>query len=445
MTELATRAAGGLRQRIAGEVVLPADETYDDHRNAFQHEGSPAVIVRARTHDDVRHAIDLASEHDLVLSVRSGGHSLPGFGTNDGGVVLDLTLIDHVEVIDAARRIVRIGSGARWEDVARELGPQGLAISSGDTTKVGVGGLILGGGMGWMVRRYGLTIDALVAADVVTADGRVLRASAEENPDLFWALRGGGGNFGVVTHFELVAQPVREVYAGSIVYPRADLAAALKGWRDVMRAAPDELTTMVGILPEMLMPESFMIGVCVATGDAAAAEKIVEPLLGIAAVTAQTLTMKPYGDVLEEPPPPPPPGLSPVAANSLTADLSDELIDLYAAGLAGDAPMVGQLRALGGAMSRVPTGDTAFAYRDSEAMLSAVLLSPAPEAHAAFGAFRTSLAPHTRGSYGNLMTSVDPDDVAALYPPETYKRLVAIKGSYDPENVFRRNLNIPPT
>jgi FAD/FMN-containing dehydrogenase len=445
MTELGTQAAGGLRQHIAGEVVLPTDETYDEHRNAFLLAGSPAVIVKGRTHDDIRHAIDFAREHDLVLSVRSGGHGGPGFATNNGGVVLDLTLFNQVEVIDADRRIVRIGSGATWGKVARQLAPTGWAISSGDTSKVGVGGLILGGGMGWMVRKYGLTIDTLVAAEVVTADGRVLRASADENPHLFWALRGGGGNFGVVTNFELVAQPVGEVYAGTINYPRTDVASVLKGWRDIMRAAPEELTTMVAIMPAAMMPQPFTIGVCVANGDADAAAKIVEPLLGLGEVTAWDLKEMPYGDVLAEPPPEPPPGLSPLAKNSLTTDLSDELIDLFAAGLdRGGPPIVGQVRGLGGAMSRVASSATAFAYRDSEAMLSMVSLSPAPEARAAFDAFRESLSPYTRGSYGNLTNSVDEEDVAAMYPLETYDRLVAIKRSYDPDNVFRKNFNIRP-
>jgi FAD/FMN-containing dehydrogenase len=319
-----------------------------------------------------------------------------------------------------------------------------LAITSGDTTTVGVGGLILGGGMGWMVRRYGLTIDSLVAADVVTADGRALRASADRNPDLFWALRGGGGNFGVVTSFELVAQPVREVYAGSIHYPREDMASVLKGWRDVMRAAPDELTTMVAIMPEGMMPQPFMITVCVAGGDAATAQRIVEPLLGLGDVTAKDLKVMPYGDILVEPPPAPPPGLSPFATNSLTSDLSDDLIDLYAAGLTGGPPIMGQIRSLGGAVSRMPSAATAFAYRDSEALLQTVSLSPAPEARSAFAAFRESLAPYTRGSYGNLMSSVEPEDVAALYPPDTLERLVAVKRTYDPENLFRQNFNIPP-
>ncbi|PZF83315.1 FAD-binding oxidoreductase, partial [Jiangella anatolica] len=283
---------------VDGELIRPGDDAYDTHRNAYQRHGAPALIVRASSTDDVRRTVAAAQEQDLVLSVRSGGHGGPGFATNDGGIVLDLGPLDGVEVLDAGRRLVRIGAGARWAGVTRALAPHGWSISSGDTTDVGVGGLILGGGMGWLVRQEGLTIDALVAAEVVTADGRVLQAGADEHPDLFWALRGGGGNFGVVTSFDVIAQPVPEVYSGHIAYPRADAATVLRGWRDVMRAAPDALTSMVVLLPEGFAPQALIVGVCVAHGDAAAAEQVIEPLLRIGGATPLDLRVRPYGDVL---------------------------------------------------------------------------------------------------------------------------------------------------
>ncbi|WP_116949955.1 FAD-binding oxidoreductase [Jiangella endophytica] len=423
---------------VDGELIRPGDDAYDTHRNTYQRHGSPALIVRARGVDDVRRAIAAAREHDLLLSVRSGGHGFPGFATNDGGIVLDLGPLDGVEVIDPDRRLVRIGAGARWAAVTEALAPHGWAVSSGDTTDVGVGGLILGGGIGWMVRRFGLTIDAVVAAEVVTADGRVLRASAAENADLFWALRGGGGAFAVVTAFEVIAQPVPEVYFGHIAYPRGDAAAVLRGWRDAMRAAPDELTSMVVLLPEGFAPHALVVGVCVAHGDAAAAEDVVEPLLRLGEASVLDLRVRPYGEILAPPPPVPPNGAPPLARNRLTTDLSDELIDAYLAGLAGGPPVVGQVRALGGAVARVRGTETAFAHRDSEAFLSAVALSPAPEARAAFDAYWATLAPHTRGAYGNLMSSLDPADVAELYPPETSRRLAAVKAGYDPDQLFRQ-------
>ncbi|SEF17372.1 FAD-binding oxidoreductase [Jiangella alba] len=423
---------------VDGELIRPGDDAYDTHRNTYQRQGSPAVIVRAHSIDDVRRAVAAAGEHDLLLSVRSGGHGFPGFATNDGGLVLDLGPLDGVEVLDADRRLVRIGAGARWAAVTEALKPHGLVISSGDTTEVGVGGLILGGGIGWMVRRFGLTIDSVVAAEVVTADGRVLRASAAENADLFWALRGGGGAFAVVTAFEVIAQPVPEVYFGHIGYPRGDAATVLRGWRDAMRAAPDELTSMVVLLPDGFAPQSLVVGVCVAHGDAAAAENVVEPLLQLGDASVLDLRVRPYGEILAPPPPVPPGGAPPLARNRLTTDLSDELIDRYLAGLTAGPPVVGQVRALGGAVARVAGTETAFAHRDSEAFLSAIALSPAPEARAAFDAYWATLAPHTRGAYGNLMSSLDPADVAELYPPETSRRLAAVKASYDPDQLFRQ-------
>lgn len=419
---------------VDGELIRPADDAYDTHRHAYQRHGSPALIVRARSVDDVRRALAAAREHDLLLSVRSGGHGGPGFATNDGGLVLDLGPLDGVEVLDPDRRLVRIGAGARWAGVTAALAPYGWAISSGDTTEVGVGGLILGGGIGWMARRFGLTIDSVVAAEVVTADGRVLRAGAAEHPDLFWALRGGGGNFGVVTAFDVVAQPVPEVYFGHVAYPRADAAAVLRGWRDAMRAAPDELTSTMVLLPDGFAPHSLVVGVCLAHGDAAAAEDVVEPLLRLGDATVLDLRVRPYGDILA-PPPPAPTGMPPLAKNRLTADLGDELIDAYLAGLAGGPPVIGQVRSLGGAVARVAGTETAFAHRDSEAMLAAVALSPAREA---FDAYWATLAPYTRGAYGNLMSSLDPADIAELYPPETRRRLVEVKRAYDPENLFRQ-------
>src|SRR5690242_14121905 len=216
-----------IKTRIAGEVIAPSSPSYDERRRVFNRTGSPAVIVRAQGSEDIAAAIRFAREHHLALSVRSGGHGLSGQATNDGGLVIDLTLLNTVQVLDQERHLVRIGAGARWGDAAKALAPHGLAISSGDTNQVGVGGLTLGGGIGWMVRTYGLTIDSLVAADIVTADGRALRVSTDEHPDLFWAIRGGGGNFGVVTSFDFQAHPIREIVGGSVIYDPAEAEPVL--------------------------------------------------------------------------------------------------------------------------------------------------------------------------------------------------------------------------
>ncbi|MPZ63150.1 MAG: FAD-binding protein [Propionibacteriales bacterium] len=433
-----------LRERISGEVVLPSDETYEQHRNAFMYPGSPAVIARCRTHDDIRHALQFGREQQLPISIRSGGHG-PGFGTNDGGLVIDLSPFDQVEILDDQRRLVRIGTGARWIDVANALGPHGLAISSGDTTKVGVGGLILGGGMGWLVRKCGLTIDSLVAADVVTADGRTLRASADEHPDLFWAIRGGGGNFGVVTAFELVATPVRNVLAGTITYPPSDAPSVLKKWRDYMREAPEDLTTTAMLMPEMPEgPPPFAIGVCCPADDESAARAAVDPLLGLDDGAAHDLKTMPYGDVLEEPHELPPGMGPPLGKNDLVSELHDEVIDLVVRRVRESGATMAQLRSLGGALSRIPSEATAFAQRDSEALVMTVTFDRSPEGVAAYDAMRESLASFSSGSYGNLTNTRDADDPRAIYPPSTYERLAAVKRAYDPENLFNQNYNIRP-
>ena len=190
-------------------------------------------------------AVRFAARTGLSLSVRGGGHGFPGFATNDGGVVIDLSSLANVEIIDEEQHLVRIGGGATWGQVAAALAPHGLAISSGDTKSVGVGGLTLTGGIGWKVRKYGLALDQVVAAEVVTANGAVVHTSAQENPELFWAIRGGGGNFGIVTAFEFVAHPTTDVFYGNIAFPASEKASVLQGWADYLRSAPEELTSVV--------------------------------------------------------------------------------------------------------------------------------------------------------------------------------------------------------
>ena len=217
---------------MAAEVLRPGDDGYDDAARAFFATGRPAVVVRPGDPDEVATALRHAVRHDLAVSVRSGGHSPLGHSTNTGGMVIDLAHLDAVEVLDADRRLVRVGGGATWGKVSAALDPHGWALTAGDTADVGVGGLTLGGGIGWLVRRYGLAVDNLVGARVVTADGRLVTASADEHPDLFWALRGGGGNFGVVVDFDFVAQPVSTVHYGMITYQVDDPADLLRRWRE---------------------------------------------------------------------------------------------------------------------------------------------------------------------------------------------------------------------
>jgi FAD/FMN-containing dehydrogenase len=227
-----------LRRDFGGTIIEPGAAEYESARRSRLASGTPAQVLRPEDVRDVQAGVRFAASTGLLLSVRGGGHGFVGFGTNDGGVVIDLGKLADVEVIDKERHLVRIGGGATWGQVAAALASHGLAISSGDTKSVGVGGLTLTGGIGWKVRKYGLALDNVAAADVVTANGQVVHASAQENPELFWAIRGGGGNFGIVTAFEFEAHPTTDVFFGKIAFPASQAAAVLHGWADYLLTAP---------------------------------------------------------------------------------------------------------------------------------------------------------------------------------------------------------------
>jgi len=370
--------------------------------------------------------------------------------TNDGGIVVDLRSLAAVE-IDGD--LVTIGGGALWGDVATALAPHGLAISSGDTASVGVGGLSLGGGVGWFVRLWGLAIDSLVSAEVVLADGRVVTASAESHPDLYWALRGGGGNFGAVTSFTYRAHPLPDgVVSGAIdLAPDADLAAAFRVWRDALRVAPEQLTTTYFGLPsfgEGLPPVSQIVYVW-AGGDLDDATAAIAPLLEMPGVTGHTLERSAYADVLLEEQPDADqvdaPELKLVDENGFAARFDDELIAELAAVKRDLGDSVLMVRLLGGAYARVDPAATAWGYRDTEALLISAVFLPgelydaeSPKVRAAWA----RLDPWLNGLYGNFSSL---DDLATrMYPAETLTRLRQIKSVYDPANLFHRTHNILP-
>ena len=315
-----------LKNNISGEIVTPSDAAYNDLRNVFIQKGSPALIVRCHSNQDVAAAIRFARDNQLTLAVRSGGHGYSGLATNDGGLVIDLSCLNAVEVLDPSHGRVRIGAGARWGDAAQALDAYGLAISSGDTKSVGVGGLTLGGGIGWAVRKQGLTIDNLDAAEIVTADGRSLCVRANEHPDLFWALRGGGGNFGVVTSFDFHAHPLRSVLGGMCSYKVSEIETVLTGWANYMQNAPDELSSAVVIFPGMgpAPVPMLMVQFCYAGEDQSAAEKAIQPLQELGSLQHQDIQRKPYYKMLEDAMTPP--GLKPVSQNGFVKSLNKEVI-----------------------------------------------------------------------------------------------------------------------
>ena len=434
---------------IAGEVVVPDSPAYDDLRNVFNRAGSPAVIVRGHSNDDIVTALRFAREQQLTVSVRSGGHGLSGLATNNGGLVLDLTPFNKVELLDPERSLVRIGAGARWGEVAKALAAHNLAISSGDTNQVGVGGLTLGGGIGWMVRTHGLTIDSLQAAEIITADGRMLRVSANAHPDLFWAIRGGGGNFGIVTSFDFYAYPCKAIVGGSVVYDAAEVETVLPAWASAMRQAPEELNSTIvlfsGFGPQM--PPQVMVLLCYAGDDEATANEAIKPLLHLAIVQAQDIQKKPYYAMLEDAVPPPP-SLRAANHNGFLKTLSNKALAIMATNYGKPGTPILQIRGLGGAMARVSQEATAFAHREHEALATGVAFTPsnAPEEqaqHIRQAAWRP-LEPVTSGAYVNFLSDASQASVAAAYPSATYARLASIKTSYDPDNVFNQNQNIKP-
>jgi FAD/FMN-containing dehydrogenase len=473
---------------MAGEVLTPGQDGYEEAAAAAFAVGTPDLIVRPRDASGVAVAVRYAVGARLPVSVRSGGHSPAGHSTSDGGVVIDLRHLREVRVLDPEARRVRVGAGATWGAVAATLQRSGLALTSGDTASVGVGGLTLAGGIGWMVRRYGLAIDAVTGASLVTADGRLVRADAAGHQDLLWALRGGGGNFGVVTSLDFTAQPVASVHFGPVVY-RLDaqagrsekdetngLACLITGWHDLMGAADENLTTALALVPPgMGRPAMAVLRCCYASADQAAATAALAPFRRLAPVAADEIRVVPYAAVLEEAAMPP--GTRAELRNAffraLDHDRAGAIAGLFRAGATVE------LRSLGGAFGRVPADATAFAHRDAQVLLVAAAMPPAgappagtaPTGTASTGSASTGSAPEVAaralagwpavaacatGAYTGFLgpaaeagaeagAEADADaGVAAAYPPATYQRLARVKQRYDPGNVFRRNHHIRP-
>ncbi|WP_067174170.1 FAD-binding oxidoreductase [Microtetraspora niveoalba] len=438
-----------LRRDFGGDIIEPGGAEYESARRSVLASGSPACVLRPESVEDVRAAVRFAAGAALPLSVRGGGHGFAGFGTNDGGVVIDLGGLASVEITDKERHLVRIGGGATWGQVAAALAPHGLAISSGDTKGVGVGGLTLSGGIGWKVRKYGLASDNVVAAEVVTADGEVVRAGTDENPDLFWAIRGGGGNFGIVTAFEFAAHPTTDVFHGTIAFPASEAAGVLQGWADHLRTAPEELTSIASFAnPFAGGPEAPVeIQVAFDGDDPELAARAVDPVRRLGTVIADDVALKPYADTLVEGLTPPP-GIR-LVTRSAFADresVPDVLRILVEASASEGAPFIA-VRSVGGAVSRVPGDATAYAHRQAELMFVTTVAGPEPVVEAArpaLDAIWARLAPHVGGAYANFLASATEEDVAAIYPTRTYERLAAVKRQYDPGNLFAHNHNIRP-
>jgi len=443
------QAITNFRHTFDGDIFEPSDSGYDEARYVFESNGNPSLVAQPKTPHAIAQAISYARQHNLELSIKSGGHSGSGFSTNDDGLVIDMKYFNQIEILNLEAGIVRIGSGARWGDVATTLGEHNLAITSGDTSTVGVGGLTLGGGIGWMVRKHGLTIDQLLEAEIVTADGQILTTNADQNPDLFWALRGGGGNFGVVTRFTFQAQPNEGIIVTTILYDHAKMWSILPAVHQAMLAAPKDLTGTLVVPP--VSPDGqpiLMLVLAYAGTGMTAAQAAVSPLISISGHISHDTKAMQYADILDEKPRPSD-DVEIVATNVMVKDGSPEFyqtLEKFCASVKNPMLIV---RYLGGAFGEVAEDATAFSYRDSSAVIVVGLMLDASRADLQIEKQRiaenwSTLEPFTNGVYINFMNTGDGKAIG-LYKDDTYRRLADIKQRYDPENTFRRNYNIDPS
>jgi FAD binding domain/Berberine and berberine like len=445
-----------LRDVLSGQVIAPDDAAYDQARTIFYGgiDRRPAVIVRPTDASDVSQVISVARDTGLELAVRSGGHSLAGHSTTEGGIVLDLTDMNALE-IDPEQRTAWAQTGLTAGEYTTAAAAYGLATGFGDTGSVGIGGITLGGGIGFLVRKHGLTIDDLLAAEVVTADGQLLRTDAQTHPDLFWAIRGGGGNFGVATRFQFRLHELRQFVGGLLLLPATP--AVIAAFVAEAHAAPEELSTIANVMPAPPLPfvptEQHGRLVIMATlayaGDIEAGERAVAPFRALATPIADLVRPMPYPQLF----PPEQEDFHPTAVSrTMFVDTIDpagaaSIVEHLEASTA--TLPVAQLRVLGGAMARVPAEATAFAHRASRHMVNVAAVYQRPEeaeVHRAWAdRFAAALQDDDARAYVNFLGDEGQARIRQAYPGSTWERLAAIKGRYDPTNLFRRNQNIPPT
>ncbi|HEY4412597.1 MAG TPA: FAD-binding oxidoreductase, partial [Gaiellaceae bacterium] len=450
-----------LRETARGEIVTPGDDGYAEACRIWNgaHDGQrPALVVRCTGAADVIASVGFARSNGLTIAVRGGGHSVAGFSTSDNAIVIDLSSMTNVRVDPAALRAT-VGGGAVWADVDHETQAHGLATTGGLVSTTGVGGFTLGGGIGWTMRKFGLACDNLVAADVVTADGRLVHASETENADLLWGLRGGGGNFGIVTEFEFELHRLGPiVYAGPIFYPAQDAHDLLRAFRDWARDAPDEITGLVNlttapplpVIPEEWHGKKVAAFIATSTGPVDDGDALVRAIRGVAEPIVDLLGPMPYQMIQTLIDPLWGKGIHAYFKATNLARLDDELIGrLCEFHLAAPGPQCEiHVHQMGGSVGRVAEGATAFAERSMPFVLNAVTGWHDPDvatAHADWA--RAVVAAASDASTGRAYVNFlgDTDAARTSYGDETYARLVSLKNRYDPTNVFRLNQNIEPS
>ncbi|MEU4680195.1 LLM class flavin-dependent oxidoreductase [Micromonospora sp. NPDC023737] len=428
---------------LADRAVEPGDIDYAKVRSNYLRGGAPGLVLRPRTPAEVADALTFARAHrHLPLGIRSGGHGISGRSTNDGGIVIDVGGINGIEVLDEDARLVRIGPGARWMDVAAALAPHGWALTSGDYGGVGVGGLATAGGVGWLARKHGLTIDHLRAVELVLADGRVVRASETENADLFWAVRGAGANFGVVTAFEFEADEVGPVGWAQFALDAGDPAGLLTRWGAAVEAAPRDLTSAIIMgPPRMGQPAVAQVMAMVDSDDPATIVAQLQPVADVAPGYDQQVVITSYASVMANASDAPHQAQGePISRTGLIEHLTPEFAAAAARLLASGVVYFFHIRSIGGAVTDVDPDAMAWSHRNANFHVTA------------FGRHRARLdalwdgllAEHLRGTYLSFETDLRPERLAEAFPPRTLARLRTLKERYDPDGLFRDNFAITP-
>ncbi|MGP4050861.1 FAD-binding oxidoreductase [Streptomyces sp. 2A115] len=430
-----------LPDSLAALATRPGDSDYENVRHTYTRTGSPAAVLRVRTPHDIAAALAQARTARVPLTVRSGGHGISGRSTNDGGIVVDLSGLNAVQVLDARSGLVRVSAGARWGDVAASLAPYGLALSSGDTGDVGVGGLATAGGLGLMSRLHGLTVDHMRAAELVLADGSRVRTDADHDPDLFWAVRGAGANFGVATAFEFQAMPMGDVIAAVTVFDAADTAAFLTRWGAAVTAAPRTVTSFLTLMrgPDG-KPVAQTMTVHAGTDTEMALEALT-PVLSAGPVLQRQAFVTPYHRLV------PTAHAAHYAQQPLTVSRSgllEHITEPAAAAIAsvlvaGKAPMV-QLRSVGGAVNDTPATAMAYAHRTQNFSLMAATV---PARRDALDQQWERVYPHLKGLYLSFETGTGRRQLQDAFPGAVLDRLMVLKSRYDPDHVFDNNFALP--
>ena len=459
---LAKEAIERLEKNLHGGLIRAQDKAYDDARRVWNGliDKRPTLIAHCVDERDVIHAINFARDHHVLVAVRGGGHNVAGFGTCDDGMVIDLSGMKGVTV-DPDARTARAQGGVTWGDFDKATQAHALATTGGFVTTTGIAGLTLGGGIGWLMRKHGLTVDNLLAVELVTADGRRVTANARENADLFWGVRGGGGNFGVVTDFTYRLHPVGpNVYAGAVFHPVAKARDLLRFYREWVRTQPDELTTLVAFLtappasffPPHLQGASMVAVVLCYEGPAEQGEAVIKPLRDFAPPAVDLVGPMPYialQGMFDEAVPK---GILSYWKTEYLGALDDRAIDTLVeqAGRMGAPFSAVHIHHVEGAVSRVSEGATAFAHRDAPFILNIVgawMNAAETDRHIAWAQeFSRAVQPYSTGSpYINFLGDEGEERVKAAYGAGKYARLVELKNKYDPKNLFRLNQNIRPS